>query len=99
MGKCFKNAKDCKYSHEAKNLQKEMPKRLQELENSKYYPRDRRPPNHQNIPTSILKRDHTFRAMDTDNNNNIENKEREDSDTYIEPWLDSHLSRKHILNV
>jgi hypothetical protein len=65
LGKCFKSANDCKYSHDFKDLQKENLRRLQELEASKYCPRERRRSSHPTIPTSIMKRDSTLRAMGT----------------------------------
>jgi hypothetical protein len=63
--RCLKGAKDCKYSHDVKDLQREAIKRYQDAEKSKYLPREYRQNTHQNIPTSILKRDPTLRALGT----------------------------------
>jgi hypothetical protein len=63
--RCLKGAKDCKYSHDVKDLQREAIKRYQDAEKSKYLPREyRQPPTH---PTSILKRKPVLMAMDTVN--------------------------------
>jgi hypothetical protein len=61
--KCLKGAKDCKYSHDVKDLQKEAIKRYQDAEKSKYLPREYRVHSQNNIPTTILKRDHNLRVL------------------------------------
>jgi hypothetical protein len=62
-GKCLKGARECKYSHDPIILGKEAVKRIQLLQKCKYLPREYRQNTQQNIPTSILKRDHNLRAI------------------------------------
>jgi hypothetical protein len=61
--RCLKGAKECKYSHDVKDLQKEAIKRYQDAEKSKYLPREYRVNSQNNIPTTILKRDHNLRVL------------------------------------
>jgi hypothetical protein len=67
FGRCTLGSRDCKFSHDFKELQKEVLRRQAALATSKYLPKSShtafpnpRPPL---APTSIMKRDTTLRSM------------------------------------
>jgi hypothetical protein len=89
-GKCLKGARECKYSHNVVILEKEWVKRKQILNKSKYAPREQRQHNHQNVPTSIMKRDPTLRAIST------AEMDYKVSDTYINNHRSDSLGREDL---
>jgi hypothetical protein len=81
-GRCLKGARECKYSHNVATLEKEWARRKQILSKSKYAPREQR----QHMPTSIMKRDPSLRAIST----------AEVSDIYINNHRSDSLVREDL---
>jgi hypothetical protein len=97
-GRCLKGAKDCRYSHEVKDLEREAIKRKNEILACKYLPQENRLITSRNVPTSILKREPNLRLLstvegnckvsniknDTSNDNSYDFYDRNNSDVHEE---------------
>jgi hypothetical protein len=64
-GKCLKGSKDCRYSHDPKDLEREAIKKHNEILACKYLPQANRPNPSRIVPTSIMKREPNLRLLST----------------------------------